>query len=129
METFENKTKKQSDIYVGEDEARGIKQKLGQLGRRIKRVDLRSTIVDHPLPAIGIAAAVGALVGLARPMPKRNPITGALIAIASTVGFRVMREAVMEQLFDLAKQRFAGQQGATSGMSANVPQAGSSGAV
>jgi hypothetical protein len=128
METFENKTKNQ-DMYVGEDEARGIKQKLGNLGRRIKRVDLRSTIVDHPLPAIGIAAAVGALVGLARPMPKRNPITGALIAIASTVGFRVMREAVMVQLFDLAKQRFAGQQGATSGMSANVPQAGSSGAV
>jgi hypothetical protein len=125
METFENKTKNQNDLYVGEDEARGIKQKLGQLGRRIKRVDLRSTIVEHPLPAIGIAAAVGALVGLARPMPRRNPITGALIAIASTVGFRVMREAVMVQLFDLAKQRFAGQQGATSGMSANVPQAGS----
>jgi hypothetical protein len=125
METFENKTQNPNEVFVGDDEAHGIKQKLGQLGRRIKRVDLRSTIIEHPLPAIGVAAAVGALIGLARPMPKRNPLTGALIAIASTIGFRVMREAVMVQLLDLAKERFGGQRDASSGMAANVPQAGS----
>jgi hypothetical protein len=128
METFEDKAKnKVDDAFVAADEAAtGIKQKLGQLGRRIKRVDLRSQIVDHPFPAIGIAAAVGALVGLARPMPRRSRISGALMAVASTIGFRVLREAAMVQLASYAKQYIGGQKDASEGLSAQAPQAGTS---
>ena len=103
----------------------GIKQRLGQLGRRIKRVDLRSTIVEHPLAAVGIAAGVGAIVGLARPMPRRSRLSGALFAALSTLGFRLAREAIMVNLSDYARQVLGGQpQTAREGMSAQAPQAG-----
>lgn len=127
METFENKTRDNDAFAAAQSEASGIKQKLGQLGRRIKRVDLRSQIVDHPLTAVGIAAGVGALVGLARPMPRRNPVTGALMAVFSAIGFRILREAAMVQLAQLAKEKLAGRGGAAQGMSAQAPQAGTSG--
>jgi hypothetical protein len=126
METFEDKAKSKVDeAFVAADEAAsGIKQRLGQLGRRIKRVDLRSQIVSHPFPAVGIAAAVGALIGLARPMPRRNRVSGALMAVASTIGFRILREAAMAQLAQYAKQHIGGQRDASEGLSAQAPQAG-----
>lgn len=124
METFENKSQNQ-DPFVTEDEnASGIKHKLGQLGRRIKRVDLRSQIIAHPFAAIGIAAGVGAVIGLARPMPRRSRISGAVVAALSTLGFRLAREAVMVQLSDFAKQRLGGQHDAREGMASSVPQSG-----
>jgi hypothetical protein len=130
METFENNTQNQSGFAAIEDEATGLKQRLGQLGRRIKRVDLRSRIVDHPFPAIGIALGVGALIGLARPMPKRGRVSGAAIALLSTIGFRLVREAAMVQLGQYAKgllskdqQGMQGMQG-MQGTQANVPQSG-----
>ena len=122
METFENKTKNESGFAGAiEEEASGIKQRLGQLGRRIKRVDLRSRIVDHPFPAIGIALGVGALIGLARPMPKRGRVSGAAIALLSTIGFRLAREAAMVQLAQYAKGLLSKDQ---QGQQANVPQSG-----
>lgn len=125
METFENKSQLgQEPFATAEEEASGIKQKLGQLGRRIKRVDVRSQIVAHPFAAVGIAAGVGALVGLARPMPRRGPISGALMAVMSAIGFRVLREAAMIQLAQVAKDTFANRGAATKGMSAQAPQAG-----
>ncbi len=124
MDTFENRSTS-GDLYTrAEDEASGIKQRLGQLGRRIKRVDLRSQIVDHPLAAVGIAAGVGALLGLARPMPRRGRVSAAMVALATTIGFRLVREAVMMQLTQLAKDRFASQRSAEHGMQAQAPQAG-----
>ena len=124
METFENKSRTQNEAFI-EEEVSGIKQRLGQLGRRIKRVDLRSTIVEHPLAAVGIAAGVGAIVGLARPMPRRSRLSGALFAALSTLGFRLAREAIMVNLSDYARQVLGGQpQTAREGMSAQAPQAG-----
>ncbi|HEY5950432.1 MAG TPA: DUF883 C-terminal domain-containing protein [Kofleriaceae bacterium] len=121
METFENKSKREEMFTAIEDEASGIKQRLGNLGRRIKRIDLRSQIDTHPLTALGIAAGVGALIGLARPMPKRGPISGAMMAIFSTLGFRLLREAAMVQLGQYAKGVLSKDQ---TGMESNVPQAG-----
>jgi hypothetical protein len=122
METFENKSPNDPG-FAGtiQDEASGIKQRLGQLGRRIKRVDLRSQIMDHPFPAVGIALGVGALIGLARPMPKRGRVSGAMMALLSTIGFRLVREAAMVQLAQYAKGMLSKDQ---QGMQANVPQSG-----
>lgn len=121
METFENKTTKDDVFNAVQDKAEGFKAKLGNFGRRIKRIDLRSQIVDHPFAAVGIAAGVGALIGLARPMPKRGPISGAMMALVSAIGFRVVREAAMVQLGQYAKGLLSKDR---EGMEANVPQAG-----
>jgi hypothetical protein len=122
METMENNRNTEPGIYGGEEESR-IKQKLGAIGRRIKRVDLRSQITDHPFAAIGIAAGVGAIIGLARPMPQRGRVSGALMAVLSTIGFRLVREAAITQLASYAKQQFGGPN-VRGGMSAQAPQAG-----
>jgi hypothetical protein len=129
METLENKSQTEAGFAAKiEDEAQSIKQRLGALGRRIKRVDLRSQIVDHPFMAVGIAAGVGALIGLARPMPKRGRVSGAAMALLSTIGFRLAREAAMVQLGQYAKGLLSkDQQGTMPGMQgtqANVPQSG-----
>jgi hypothetical protein len=122
METFENKTKNDTGFAATVDEeVSGIKQRLGQIGRRIKRVDLRSQIVDHPFPAVGIALGVGALIGLARPMPKRGRVSGAAMALLSTIGFRLVREAAMVQLAQYAKGLLSKDE---MGTQANVPQSG-----
>ena len=123
METFENKPQPGEMFTPAEQEATGIKQRLGAFGRRIKRIDLQGTIASHPFAAIGIAAGVGALVGLARPMPKRGRVSGAMMALLGTIGFRLVREAAMVQLGQYAKGMFAKNQ-QPEGMQANVPQAG-----
>jgi len=122
METFETKQPTGDEMFTVEREASGIKQRLGAFGRRIKRVDLRGTIVSHPFAAVGIAAGVGALVGLARPMPKRGPISGAMMALLSTIGFRIVREAAMVRLGQYARGVLSKDD--EPGMQANVPQAG-----
>ncbi|HEY5924646.1 MAG TPA: hypothetical protein VIV11_23365 [Kofleriaceae bacterium] len=122
METFENKTPAtDSRFETIEPEVSGIKKKLGNIGRRIKRIDLRSTIADHPFAAVGVAAGVGALIGLARPMPQRGRVSGAMMALLSTIGFRIVREAAMVQLGHYAKGLLSKDE---PGMQANVPQAG-----
>jgi len=126
METYENQSQNQGDVYLGEDEQSGIKHKLGQLGRRIKRVDLRSTIVEHPLAAAGIAAGIGAIIGLARPMPRRSRVSGLLFGALSAIGFRLAREAIMVNVSDYARSVIGGRQDMQEGMSAQAPQAGTS---
>lgn len=130
MDTFENQSQREEDVLSGGEPSR-FKQRLGDFGRRMKRIDLRSTIIEHPFAAVGIAAGAGAIVGLIRPMPKRGRISGALVAALSTIGFRLVREAAMQQLGQYAKQALAryGQQGresvdVQSGYSAQAPQAG-----
>jgi hypothetical protein len=123
METFENQSRKDRVIEAVEEKASSIKHRLGDFGRRIKRVDLRSQIVDNPLAAVGIAAGVGAVIGLARPMPRRNPLSAAFWAIASTIGFKVLREAAFMQIANYAKGMMQEQRG-TRGMESNVPQSG-----
>src|SRR5262245_65931128 len=98
METFENQSKRDQVFDAAREKVSGAKQKLGNFGRRIKRLDLRGSIVDHPFAAIGIAAGLGAILGLVRPMPRRGPISGAMMALFSAIGFRLAREAAFIQL-------------------------------
>jgi hypothetical protein len=126
METFENQSKQEQVFERVEEEVSSFKQKLGNFGRRIKRVDLRSQIVGHPFAAVGIAAGVGALIGLARPMPKRGPIAGLMMGLLSTIGFRLAREAAMVQLGAYAKGLMAKNEQGQRGMESNVPQSGQS---
>lgn len=85
-------------------EPSAFKQRLGEVRRRIKSIDLRATVADHPFPAVGIGFAAGALVGLLRPMPKRGPISNALFAIGSAIAFRAIREAAFKQLGAYARE-------------------------
>lgn len=126
METIENQSQRDEDMLGGEHQSR-IKQKLGAFGRRMKRVDLRSQIIAHPFAATGIAAGVGAIVGLARPMPRRGRLSGAFVAILSTIGFRLVREAAIQQIGYYARQaarRTSVHEPGEAGMSAQAPQAG-----
>lgn len=85
------------------------KEKLGQFGRTLKRIEVRESIVDHPFAAIGIAAGVGAIIGLARPMPNHSRIGGLVMAGLSAIGMRVIRQAAMEHLGMMAKDWLTGQ--------------------
>ena len=86
------------------------KQKLGQLGRKLKKIEVRESIVDHPFAAIGIAAGIGAIIGLARPMPERSKIGALVMAGISALGMRVIREAAMRHIGGMAKDWITGQQ-------------------
>jgi hypothetical protein len=90
------------------------KEKLGQFGRKLKRIEVRESITDHPFAAIGIAVGVGAILGLARPMPERSRIGGLVMAGLSAIGMRVIKEAAMRQLGGMAKDWITGQSGASS---------------
>ena len=87
------------------------KEKLGQFGRTLKRIEVRESIVDHPFAAIGIAAGVGAIIGLARPMPNHSRIGGLVMAGLSALGMRFIRQIAMEQLGVMAKDWLTGQRG------------------
>lgn len=102
METYESRSQYRDDVYGTHPES-GFKDRLGRIGRRIKHVDLRSQIVEHPFTAVGIAAAVGALVGLVRPMPRRGRISGAFVAALTAIGFRLVREAAFVHLGQYAR--------------------------
>lgn len=82
----------------------GIKQKLGDARRRIKEIDLREKVVSNPLPAIGIGFAVGALVGLIRPMPHRGRVSGALMGLVTGLAFRAVKTYAFGELATYAKQ-------------------------
>jgi DUF883 C-terminal glycine zipper region len=104
MDTYESRSYG-SDMH---DES-GIKNRLGRLGRRIKHIDLRSQIADHPFTAVGIAVGAGALVGLLRPMPHRGRVSGTLVAVLTAIGFRLVREAAIIQLGQYARDMVMGQ--------------------
>lgn len=106
MDTYESGSQYRDDIY-GTDPESGIKHRLGRIGRRIKHVDLRSQIIEHPFTAVGIAAAAGALVGLVRPMPQRGRISGAFVAVLTAIGFRLVREAAFAHLGQYARDLIA----------------------
>lgn len=90
-----------------------VKQKLGQVGRKLKRIEVRESIVEHPFAAIGIGAAVGALVGLAVPRKERGAVAAAVSAAVTAIAMRVAREAAMRKLGSMAKDWLQGQRGET----------------
>ena len=91
-----------SNIEV-ENEQSAVKQKLGQIGRSLKKVDLRKQIVEYPFAAVGIAAAAGALVGLVRPKPQPGRFSSLLFTTLGAIGFRLVREAAVKELGQYAK--------------------------
>ncbi|HSN27548.1 MAG TPA: hypothetical protein VLT45_14745 [Kofleriaceae bacterium] len=97
-----------------------VKEKLGQVGRKLKRIEVRESIVDHPFAAIGIAAGIGAIIGLARPMPNRSRVGSLVMAGLSALGMRMIRQAAMEHLGGMARDWLAGQRGQSSESSANA---------
>jgi hypothetical protein len=87
-----------------------VKEKLGQVGRKLKRIEVRESIVEHPFAAIGIGAAVGAIVGLVRPMPYRSRTSAALSAAMTAIALKLVREAAYRKLGGMAKDWLQGQQ-------------------
>ena len=101
--TFEANVPQSGIEHQGRIDA--AKQKLGQLGRKLKKIEVRESIA-----AIGIAAGIGAIIGLARPMPERSRIGALVMAGISALGMRVIREAAMVHLGGIAKDWLTGQQ-------------------
>jgi hypothetical protein len=89
-----------------DDGQSAFKQKLGQVGRSLKKLDLKSSITQHPLAAVGIAAAAGALIGIVRPKKnktQRGRIQGMLITGLGMIAMRAAREFAMKQIGSYAK--------------------------
>jgi hypothetical protein len=88
--------------------------RLEQLKQRFAdvkhQVDVRAQIAKHPLPAVGIAFALGVLAGLPgsrTPSPESTAgrsLTGAAVAGLAAVGLRLLREVALSQLGSVAKQ-------------------------
>ena len=87
-----------------------VKEKLGQVGRKLKRIEVRESIAAHPFIAVGIGAAVGVAIGLARPMPSRSRTGNMLMAAISAIGIKLIREAALRQLGSMAKDWIASKQ-------------------
>ena len=114
METYETNPKIDPNVDVmGIPKTTRIKNRLGEFGRKIKQVDLRQQIIANPFPAIGIAAAAGAIIALVQPAPKKHRVTGALLTVLGAVGFRFVREAVITYAQTYAKQWLAGSKATT----------------
>lgn len=83
-----------------------LKDKLGDARRKL---DLPAQIAMHPLPAVGIALAIGALAGrrgartVSAAMAERSLGATALAAIGA-VGLRIVREIAISQLSRAARQ-------------------------
>lgn len=97
-----------------------LKTRVDELGRRFKdiknKVDIEAQIVAHPLPAIGIAFVLGAMVGFRRKSPrqeqvKRAGISGAIIGGLSALVMRMLKDVAIGQLSGAAKTWFDKQQG------------------
>jgi hypothetical protein len=82
------------------------RDRIGALGRRAKQLDLRQTIVDHPLQAVGIGLAVGAVVGLVRPRPVTGRFSDVVIATIGAIAVRLLRESAIEQMGTTLKAWF-----------------------
>jgi hypothetical protein len=66
------------------------------------RFNPQEQIANYPIPAVGLAFALGVIAGLGgrRSMPDntRSSLTGAALAALGTVVLRIVREAAMAQL-------------------------------
>lgn len=66
------------------------------------RLDVPDRIRRHPWPAVGIAIAVGAVLGRGRRMPMlaaaTEPSRGRALGIVGKVAIRILRELVLAQL-------------------------------
>jgi hypothetical protein len=77
-----------------------LKQRFAEVRHRF---DPREQIAGHPIPAVGLAFALGVIAALGRqrgagPGEARSSLVGAAFAGLATVGLRIVREAAMAQL-------------------------------
>lgn len=93
-----------------------LKHKLDEARHQL---DLPAQIAKHPLPAVGIAFAIGALAALGgRSGAPRDAgvedrsLSAAALATLAAFGLRVVRDLAIGQLGDAAKQWWAEQNGA-----------------
>lgn len=74
------------------------------------KLDLQAQITRHPLPAVGIAFALGAIAGLGRTSPSglakpaQHPVRNAAFAALAAFGLRTMRNVILDQLAQVAKK-------------------------
>jgi hypothetical protein len=90
-----------------------LRSRFEQLERRFvdvrDRLDVPEQIRRHPLPAVGIALALGALAGhgsrrAAIDAPAERSLGGAALAMAATLALRLVREMAIAQLGITAKR-------------------------
>lgn len=106
-----------------------LRARIAVLERRLgdvrDRIDLPEQIRRHPLPAVGIAFALGALVGgrghrpagraaLDAPAfaPRQRTLGGMALALLSGLTFRLLRELAIGQLRRTAEQWWSERSGA-----------------
>lgn len=82
-----------------------LKQKLTDAKGK---VDLKAQIENHPLPAVGIAFAIGVLAGLRRTSASAtgttaHPLASAAVAGLAALGLRLVRELALGQLTNIAR--------------------------
>ncbi len=80
------------------------------------QLDFKAQIARHPLPAIGIAFAIGALAALSGspPAPRaagERSLRGAALGALAAFGLRMARELAIGQLGHAAKQWWSEQSG------------------
>jgi len=95
------------ESFDAAEEESAIKQRIGQVGRALKKVDLRKQIVDFPFAAVGIAAAAGAIVGIVKPKPEPGRFSSLLFTTLGAIGFRLVREAAVKELGTYARNYIA----------------------
>lgn len=93
-----------------------LKNKVGDAKHQL---DFKAQIAKYPLPAIGIAFAVGAIAAMSgRPSapraargPGEHSLTGAALGALAAFGLRMVRELAIGQLGNAAKQWWSTQGG------------------
>jgi len=83
-----------------------LTHKLTDAGHRL---DLHAQIARHPLPAVGIAFAVGALLGMRRsggamPPGSGHSVRGGAFTALAALGLHLVREVALGQLAQVARQ-------------------------
>jgi Flp pilus assembly protein TadB len=81
------------------------------------RLDPQTQIAKHPLPAVGIAFALGVVAALGRTRSAtsgdaaRHSLGGAALAGLAALGLRIVRELAMAQVGHVAKQWWTEHEG------------------
>ena len=105
------------------DEARAsLIARIEELGRRLhaarERFDLPAHIVAHPLAAVGIAFAAGALLGISRRRPAKadseRSLAGVVAAGVGALALRVGKEIAFKQAADYARGWWSAREAAAS---------------
>jgi len=129
-------TNEPSDTAVAEADQRAerakasllsrVEQLKHKLGDARHKLDLRSQIAKHPLPAIGIAVVLGAAAASrfrssASGGAVPHSLTGTALAALTALGLRMVREVALGQLGHVAKQWLV-EHGGVPSFDARTPQ-------